>query len=162
MTFWLATLTNVIGHGHHIFRSSSQVYGSVVASRYSNQHSLALDKMSVSSECFYQPRVQSDFDADADSLDQQLGKLLTSCLTNLTSLSHSLSLYLPLSLSLSLPLPHTHIDPSNAFQISHADKSFHVFASSTADKANWLANLNKHISRAAQLGNSTLIMALVS
>ena len=45
-----------------------------MASRYSNQHNLALDKMSVSSECFYQPRVQSDFDADAESLDQQLGK----------------------------------------------------------------------------------------
>ena len=45
-----------------------------MASRYSNQHSLALDKMSVSSECFYQPRVQSDFDTDAESLDQQLGK----------------------------------------------------------------------------------------
>ena len=43
-------------------------------------------------------------------------------------------------------------DPSNAFQISHADKSFHVFAGSTADKANWLANLIKHISRAAQSG----------
>ena len=57
-----------------------QVYGSVVASRYSNQHSLALDKMSVSSECFYQPRVQSDFDADTESLDQQLGKYDTSLL----------------------------------------------------------------------------------
>ncbi len=56
-----------------------------MASRYSNQHSLALDKMSVSSECFYQPRVQSDFDADAESLDQQLGKSF--------SLSLSLSVY---------------------------------------------------------------------
>ena len=47
-----------------------------MASRYSNQHSLALDKMSVSSECFYQLRVQLDFDADAESLEQQLGKCI--------------------------------------------------------------------------------------
>jgi hypothetical protein len=41
---------------------------------------------------------------------------------------------------------------NNAFQISHADKSFHVFALSSADKANWLANLHKHINKIAQSG----------
>ena len=43
-------------------------------------------------------------------------------------------------------------DAGNAFQISHANKSFHVFALSSADKANWLANLHKHINRVAQTG----------
>ena len=64
----------------------------------------------------------------------------------------NLSLSLSLSLSLCLLRECPSSDPSNAFQISHADKSFHVFAGSTADKANWLANLTKHISRAAQSG----------
>lgn len=45
-----------------------------------------------------------------------------------------------------------HIDAGNAFQISHADKSFHVFALSRSDKANWLANLHKHINKVAQSG----------
>jgi len=40
-------------------------------------------------------------------------------------------------------------DVSNAFQICHADKSFHVFARSSADKGNWVGNLQKHISRVA-------------
>lgn len=42
------------------------------------------------------------------------------------------------------------LDVSNAFQISHANKSFHIFALSSADKANWLANLHKHINKVAQ------------
>ena len=41
-------------------------------------------------------------------------------------------------------------DVINAFQISHANKSFHVFGQSAADKANWIANLQKHISRVAK------------
>ena len=44
------------------------------------------------------------------------------------------------------------VDAGNAFQISHADKSFHVFSLSSADKANWLANLHKHINKVAQSG----------
>ena len=43
-------------------------------------------------------------------------------------------------------------DVANAFQISHANKSFHVIALSAADKANWLANLQKHIDRVVQSG----------
>ena len=46
----------------------------------------------------------------------------------------------------------TLVDVTNAFQISHANKSFHVFALSSADKANWLANLQKHINKVAQSG----------
>ena len=61
---------------------------------------------------------------------------------------------------------HTHSDSSsaflsadvaNAFQISHANKSFHVIALSAADKANWLANLQKHIDRVVQSGRWTAI-----
>jgi hypothetical protein len=44
------------------------------------------------------------------------------------------------------------LDVHNAFQISHADKSFHVFSLSQADKANWLANLQKHINKVALVG----------
>ena len=131
-----------------------------MANCYSNQHSLALDKMSVSSECFYQPRVQSDFDADAESLDQQLGKCIAfsvHMIMLLNSASIPLHLSPPPSLPPSLPPFLLNLDPANAFQISHADKSFHVFTSSSADKANWLANLNKHISRAAQLGERLML-----
>ena len=39
------------------------------------------------------------------------------------------------------------IDPDNAFQINHADKSFHVFAQTRADKTNWIANLTKQINK---------------
>ena len=51
-----------------------QVYGSVVANRYSNQHILPLSQMSVSAECFYQPRVNADFDEDSEQME--LGKRL--------------------------------------------------------------------------------------
>ena len=47
------------------------------------------------------------------------------------------------------------IDVANAFQISHANKSFHVFGQSAADKANWIANLQKHISRVAKTSESS-------
>ena len=128
-----------------------------MASRYSKQHSLALDKMSVTLECFYQPRVQSDFDADAESLDQQLGKCIAFSV-HMIMLLNSASIPLPLSPPPSSFSPFLfNLDPANAFQISHADKSFHVFTSSSADKANWLANLNKHISRAAQLGERLML-----
>ena len=50
-----------------------------------------------------------------------------------------------------LPFP---ADVHNAFQISHADKSFHIFSLSQADKANWLANLQKHINKVALVGES--------
>ena len=46
-----------------------QVYGSVVANRYSNQHILPLSQMSVSAECFYQPRVNADFDEDSEQME---------------------------------------------------------------------------------------------
>ena len=45
-------------------------------------------------------------------------------------------------------------DVTNAFQISHASKSFHVCALSSADKTNWLTNLQKHIDRVAQSGKA--------
>lgn len=46
-----------------------QVYGSVVANRYSNQHILPLAQMSVSAECYYQPRVNADFDEDSEQME---------------------------------------------------------------------------------------------
>ncbi|XP_065190028.1 nucleolar protein dao-5-like [Sycon ciliatum] len=39
------------------------------------------------------------------------------------------------------------VDSENAFQINHMEKSFHVFASSLADKANWIHNLKKYIAK---------------
>lgn len=87
--------------------------------------------MSVSAECFYQPRVNADFDEDSEQLE--LGLALLECCYYWILLYHSK-------------------DVSNAFQISHSDKSFHVFALSSADKANWLANLHKHINKVAQSG----------
>lgn len=50
---------------------------------------------------------------------------------------------------------------SNAFQISHANKSFHVFALSSADKANWLANLHKHINKVALSGNNEQVWCVL-
>ena len=52
-------------------------------------------------------------------------------------------------------------DVSNAFQISHANKSFHVFGQSAADKANWIANLQKHISRVAKTRKLMYVVILV-
>ena len=49
-----------------------QVYGSVVAGRYSNQQILPLSQMSVSSDCFYQPRVDADFISETD--EENLGE----------------------------------------------------------------------------------------
>lgn len=46
-----------------------KVYGSVVANRYSNQHILPLSQMSVSAECFYQPRVNADFDEESEQTE---------------------------------------------------------------------------------------------
>ncbi len=43
-----------------------QVYGSIVAGLYSNQQILPLSQMSVSADCFYQPRVEADFIAETD------------------------------------------------------------------------------------------------
>ena len=48
------------------------MYGLVVANRYSNQHVLPLSQMSVTSECFYQPRANTDFDEEFEQLE--LGK----------------------------------------------------------------------------------------
>lgn len=45
------------------------MYGSVVANRYSNQHILPLAQMSVSAECYYQPRVNADFDEDSEQME---------------------------------------------------------------------------------------------
>ena len=45
------------------------MYGSVVANRYSNQHILPLSQMSVSAECFYQPRVNADFDEESEQME---------------------------------------------------------------------------------------------
>lgn len=58
----------------------------------------------------------------------------------------------PLSLSLFLHLTFFLTDVAHAFQINHANKSFHVFALSAADKANWLSNLQKHIAKVSQSG----------
>ena len=91
--------------------------------------------MSVSSECHYQSTVQATFDLDREQLDEQLGEQGT----------HTHTLYVQISFFLPA-------DVANAFQISHANKSFHVIALSAADKANWLANLQKHIDRVVQLG----------
>jgi len=41
-----------------------------VANRYSNQHILPLSQMSVTSECFYQPRANTDFDEEFEQLEQ--------------------------------------------------------------------------------------------
>lgn len=49
-----------------------KVYGSVVANRYSNQLILPMSQMSVSAECFYQPRVDANFDEDSEQME--LGK----------------------------------------------------------------------------------------
>lgn len=49
--------------------SHIQVYGSVVANRYNNQHILPLSQMSVSGECFYQPRVNVVFDEDSEQME---------------------------------------------------------------------------------------------
>lgn len=50
---------------------------------------------------------------------------------------------------------HAHgIDVSNAFQVNHADKSFHVVAISAADKTNWLSNLLKYIKKASPPGRT--------
>lgn len=53
-------------------------------------------------------------------------------------------LYCLIFLSLFLSLSQ---DSENAFQINHADKSFHVYAQSKADKSNWISNLTKQINR---------------
>ncbi len=53
-----------------------QVYGSVVANRYSNQHILPLSQMSVTSECFYQPRANTDFDEEFEQLELSKNGLL--------------------------------------------------------------------------------------
>ncbi len=108
------------------------MYGSVVANRYSNQHILPLSQMSVSAECFYQPRVNADFDEDSEQME----------------LGYVVLIYRECRRELLFMI----VDAGNAFQISHADKSFHVFSLSSADKANWLANLHKHINKVAQLG----------
>ena len=50
---------------------------------------------------------------------------------------------------------HTCTDAANAFQVSHADKSFHVVASSAADKNNWLSNLLKYIKKTSPQGITT-------
>lgn len=42
------------------------------------------------------------------------------------------------------------LDMLNAFQVNHAEKSFHVVATSAADKSNWLSNLMKYIKKASQ------------
>ena len=52
-------------------------------------------------------------------------------------------------------------DVANAFQISHANKSFHVFGQSAADKANWIANLQKHISRVAKTCESSISIIII-
>ena len=46
-----------------------QVYGSVVANRFSNQHILPLAQMSVSAECYYQPSVDAAFDEDSEQME---------------------------------------------------------------------------------------------
>lgn len=46
------------------------------------------------------------------------------------------------------------IEPENAFQINHSDKSFHVYSHSKADKGNWISNLNKQIAKISKSINS--------
>jgi hypothetical protein len=46
-----------------------QVYGSVVANRFSNQHILPLTQMTVSAECYYQPSVDAAFDEDSEQME---------------------------------------------------------------------------------------------
>ena len=55
-----------------------------------------------------------------------------------------------------LSITHTHTDMLNAFQVSHAEKSFHVVAMTPADKANWLSNLMKYIRKASSQGTHHL------
>lgn len=95
--------------------------------------------MSVSSECHYQSTVQATFDLHREQLDEQLGEEVQGS----GSVTHTFRQLIGLFLS---------ADVANAFQISHANKSFHVIALSAADKANWLANLQKHIDRVVQSG----------
>ena len=52
--------------GNKVDYPQIQVYGSVVANRYSHQQILPLGQMSVSSDCFYQPRVDADFISETE------------------------------------------------------------------------------------------------
>ena len=85
-----------------------QVYGSVVANRYSNQHILPLSQMSVSAECFYQPRVNADFDEDSEQME--LSKwfcymLLIILFVLLKMWEMHFKLVMPTSLFMYLPFP---------------------------------------------------------
>jgi hypothetical protein len=52
------------------------------------------------------------------------------------------------------------LKPENAFQINHADKSFHVYALSKADKVNWMSNLTKQINKFSKEGIDNMFTPL--
>ncbi len=70
-------ITQVATNHHIVLISFVQVYGSFVAGLYSNQQILPLSQMSVSADCFYQPRVDADFIAETD--EANLGTYVRVC-----------------------------------------------------------------------------------